>query len=104
MRTEKCFGHMTIANVIAWLFLLIPLAINPAWALDSDEAVRLDIPPQKLSSALVAFSKQAKLQIVTSSEQLKDQESEGAVGTFKLSTALQKLLNGSGLSYKRVGQ
>jgi iron complex outermembrane receptor protein len=52
----------------------------------------------------VQFSEQAQMQITSSSDQVKDFNTDGIVGRYKVSIALKTLLQRSGLSYKPIGQ
>jgi iron complex outermembrane receptor protein len=75
-----------------------------SYALDLDQTIDFNIPKQKLDSALVQFSEQAKIQITSSSDQVKDFSTDGIVCRYKVSMALKVLLQRSGLSYKPIGQ
>lgn len=85
-------------------FVVLTSLVGSAWALDLDQTVDFNIPKQKLDSALVQFSEQAKIQITSSSDQVKDFNTDGIVGHYKVSVALKTLLQRSGLSYKPIGQ
>ena len=85
-------------------FVALTSLVGNAWGLDLDQTVDFNIPKQKLDSALVQFSEQAKIQITSSSDQVKDFSTDGIVGRFRVSTALKTLLQHSGLSFKPVGQ
>ena len=69
-----------------------------------DREVRFEIPAQPLSTALVQFSKQAALQVVTSSVKLGEQQTQGIVGKTTVREALETLLGRSGLEYSLVGE
>lgn len=62
------------------------------------------IPPQPIATALVEFSKQAKLQLVTASVELGPHQTSGVSGKLSLREALDALLERSGLSYAMVGE
>lgn len=85
-------------------FFVLTSLVGGAWALDLDQTVDFNIPKQKLDSALVQFSEQAKMQITSSSDQVKDFNTDGIVGRYKVSVALKTLLQRSGLSYRPIGQ
>src|SRR5882762_1269349 len=85
-------------------FVVLTSLVGGAWALDLDQTVDFNIPKQKLDSALVQFSEQAKIQITSSSDQVKDLGTDGIVGRYKVSIALKTLLQHSGLSYRPIGQ
>ncbi len=63
-----------------------------------------EIPPQPIATALVEFSKQAKLQLVTASVELGARQTNGVSGKLTLREALSALLERSGLSYAMVGE
>ena len=85
-------------------FVVLGSLSSGAWALDLDQMVDFNIPKQKLDSALVQFSEQAKVQITSSSDQVKDLNTDGISGRYKISIALRTILRRSGLSYRPVGQ
>jgi iron complex outermembrane receptor protein len=85
-------------------FVALTSLASGAYALDLDQTVDFNIPKQKLDSALVQFSGQARIQITSSSDQVKDFSTDGIVGRYKVSIALKTLLKRSGLSYKPIGQ
>ncbi len=68
-----------------------------------DQEASFEIPAQPLSTALVQFSKQAALQVVTASVELGEQETAGVLGKKTLREALETLLSRSGLQYSLVG-
>ena len=72
-------------------------------ALDLERRADFDIPAQTLSTALLAFSRQADVQIITATEQLQDLQTRGIQGHLTLSSALNALLEKSGLSFKAIG-
>jgi outer membrane receptor protein involved in Fe transport len=88
---------------IRGVFLLSVLLAARCFALDLERHVSFSIPAQPLDAALVEFSKQARLQVVTAGEQVKTLQSGDAVGTLSISDALERILGASGLSFKAVG-
>ena len=50
------------------------------------------IPPQKLETALIEFSKQADLQVIGATETFADAQTEGVSGTLSSRDALNALL------------
>lgn len=92
-----------IANaLLAGLALLVT---HPSWAFDAgaDTAVEFSIPAQSLSSALMQFAEQSSTQVLTASGDLEGYRSAGASGRLSVEAALQALLKGTGLSFRRVG-
>lgn len=72
-----------------------------AIAADSPEKrVKIDIPPQPLSEALLQFGHQTGMQIMFASDVAGTQTTRGLKGTYPASVALNQLLNGSGLTYQ----
>lgn len=67
----------------------------------SPEAARIDfsIPAQPLATALIAFGKQANVQVLTSGCTIARFRSLGAVGNETAADALQALLKGTGLVF-----
>lgn len=61
--------------------------------------IHFAIPPQALSTALIAFGKQANVQVLTAGDTTTPFRSGGVSGTFTPDAALVRLLQGSGLSY-----
>jgi len=70
------------------------------WALDLNEQRQFDIPAQKLSTALVEFSRQAKAPIVSSTPDVERFDSPGVSGRMSLKEALKALLQGTGLDIR----
>jgi iron complex outermembrane receptor protein len=65
-----------------------------------DKEVTLDIAPQALDSALLQFSKQSGVQIMLAADSVHQQMTPGIKGTLSAGSALKRLLDDSGLSYK----
>ncbi|WP_426661259.1 TonB-dependent siderophore receptor [Rhodanobacter aciditrophus] len=65
-------------------------------------ALRFAIPPQALSTALIAFGRQANLQVLTAGGEVDALRSRGASGDFTAAAALERLLQGTGLGYRFV--
>jgi iron complex outermembrane recepter protein len=76
----------------------------PALAVNLDSQVSLEIPAQSLANALLALSKQASIQLVTSAETLPAGPSEALTGTMSIRAALDRLLRNTDLSYKWAGE
>lgn len=67
----------------------------------ADAGVRtLSIPPQNLASALVAFSRQTRVQIVIDQALASGKTSPGVSGALAPAAALSRLLAGTGLTYR----
>src|SRR5436305_1789825 len=70
------------------------------WALDLNQRKQFDIPAQKLSMALVEFSRQANAPIVSSTPDVERFASPGVTGRMSLKEALRALLQGTGLDIR----
>ncbi|WP_244184126.1 TonB-dependent siderophore receptor [Komagataeibacter europaeus] len=62
------------------------------------------IPAGSLSSALVSFSAQSRIQVTSQAPTLAGHTTTGLHGQFTSSEALARLLQGSGLSYQTLGE
>lgn len=87
--------------------LAVPFAASgaaeaPARTILSVAPLRFAIPPQSLSTALIAFGKQANVQVLTASGTIEPFHSGGATGSMTAETAIVSLLQGSGLSYEFI--
>lgn len=79
---------------------LVPWNRALALPLASDaRRVSFSIPPQALSTALIAYGKQANVQVLTASPTLAGLRSDGLQGVLTPDAALQRLLQSSGLAY-----
>src|SRR6202789_3557277 len=87
-------GHRFLASIVCLSMCSI------GWALDLDSQQQFDIPAQKLSTALVEFSRQAKTPIVSSTPELERFNSPGVTGRMSLKQALRNLLQGTGLEIR----
>ena len=65
------------------------------------QGVRIDfaIPAQPLATALIAFGKQANVQVLTSGCTIARFRSQGATGNLPMEGALARLLEGTGLVF-----
>jgi hemoglobin/transferrin/lactoferrin receptor protein len=91
------------------MMLLATTAAPPwpgaAWAQASDEAAahEYNIPAKALGEALADFGQQSGLQISVDSSQVIDRRSAGVSGRMSVAQALDRLLAGSGLAWRRDG-
>ena len=90
------FGGLAIAASLA-----MPAAGFASASVPGDSA-RIDfvIPEQPLATALIAFGKQANLQVLTAGGTVARFRSFGLNGKFSPATALARLLQGTGLDYE----
>jgi iron complex outermembrane receptor protein len=80
--------------------LALPLS---ALGMDLDKKVEFHIPAQDLSTALIEFSKQARLQVIVSTD-LTGKTTQGVSGQKAIRQALSQLLDSAGLSYRLAGE
>ncbi|MEJ1961328.1 MAG: TonB-dependent receptor [Gammaproteobacteria bacterium] len=83
--------------------VLSAASVLPAWAVDFNSVVTLDIPAQKLSFALVALGRQTGVQVMTDAADLAETPTPGVHGKLSLAAALEQLLAGSNLQYEQAG-
>lgn len=90
-------------SVSVWLSMP---GMGMAAASATQEASRIDfsIPAQPLATALIAFGKQANVQVLTAGCTIARFRSLGAIGSLSAPTALSKLLEGTGLVYEFTDQ
>jgi iron complex outermembrane receptor protein len=71
-------------------------------AADVEAAIKrfTDIPAQALAPALRSLAKERNFQIVFATQDVSERRTDGAVGEFTATEALEQLLKGSGLSYR----
>lgn len=83
--------------------LAMPVSVAQARSQRLSDEAQFAIPAQPLATALVQFSKQAKIQLVTSSVDLGSQQTHGVTGRLAIGRALETLLDRTGLAYSLVG-
>ena len=69
-----------------------------------EEARTFTIRSQSLTSALMEFAEQSNIQVITSADELKQFDTPGVQGNVSIEEALRRLLKGTGLSYRKVGE
>lgn len=74
-----------------------------AWGVDLDTQVTFNVAAGTLSQALIDFSKQAHVQVLSSGAHTKNASTDGLTGNFTIRDALNRLLKSSGLRFKSVG-
>ncbi|WP_129779516.1 TonB-dependent siderophore receptor [Peristeroidobacter soli] len=65
---------------------------------------RLSIQPQSVASALLAFSDQAKVQVVSVGSEVRGRRSPGVEGELPAREALARLLMGTGLGFELINE
>jgi hypothetical protein len=86
--------------VISCLAALIAIAASSAFAVNFDQPVTFNIPAGALSKALIEFSKQSHVQVLSSGARTKAAMTDGLSGTFTIGEALTRLVKSSGLKFK----
>ncbi len=84
-----------IVGLLAAIFLWAGTV--PASASDFEQEMTFSIAPQPLSSALLEFAKQTRIQVLSASTQLGGYHSPGARGQMSARAALEAILAGYGL-------
>ncbi|BFI96383.1 MAG: TonB-dependent siderophore receptor [Rhodanobacter sp.] len=74
----------------------------PCQAVVAATTLHFAIPPQMLATALIAFGRQANVQVLTAGGSVAAVRSHGFAGTGTAAVALDRLLQGTGLAYRFV--
>lgn len=98
-RRTHCFVHAIYVALVTFGLSALPAA---AYAAGLDDKIVFDIPAQPLESALLRFSQQASVQLLTSSDELPSAQSKGVSGRLAVRVALTTLLQGTGLIFAVV--
>lgn len=88
-----------LAALMAGTAVLSLSAAGSVRAQSAATVAQLDIPAQSLADALVAFSRQTRIEIFVSSELAAGRRSSPVSGAMAPQAALQRLLAGTGLGY-----
>jgi len=99
--TTLCKAVRRSALLLA--FVVTVSTTNPPQALAAnlDQVVEFSIPAGTLASALIQFSKQAHVQILSSAARLEHATTDGLEGKFTINEGLTRLLKGSGLRFRQ---
>lgn len=89
-----------VATAVAAILLNAPALAGKGL----DREVQFDIPRQPLEEALLAFSKQADVQILVDGSSLSGRESEGLSGRFAVRDALYRLLRSDEFLVDTLGE
>lgn len=92
------------------MIVAAPVALVPwSWDAHAEEAgeadrkIRFNIPSQALSTALIAYAEQAKVQLIVPAEALAGLKAMTLSGEFDAQTALRALLAQSNLGFEVTG-
>lgn len=90
----------TLRILLLVTFASLPL---PGHAVPLERQASFEIPAQPLPSALIKFSQQANLQVVTSGRKIAGATSRGVTGRLSLAEALHAILKDTGFTYQPIG-
>ncbi len=76
----------------------------PAMAQSMDERRAYNIPAQPVADALIAFSRQSGIQVVSASGEIGARQSQAVRGRFPAGEALDRMLGGTGLGWSQAGR
>jgi iron complex outermembrane recepter protein len=88
--------------ILAALTLYFALA-GASWGRANERNTDFNIPAQSLDTALIAFSRQADVQISVAARTIVGMKTKGVVGIFTPSEALKRLLTETGLEFSAIG-
>lgn len=84
------------------MVLMASAAENVNAAEPESESVNFDIPAQPLSKALIQFADQAEFRLLYSTDMTEGRSTSGVSGRHLPEDALQQLLSGTGLTYRKT--
>lgn len=94
----------SLTRLIYALLIVTAAGVTAAADQNLEREVQFDIPSQPLSQSVIAFSEQSGIQIVTAGEDLPRSQTPEVRGKLAISNALRKLLSGTHLRFKSVGE
>ncbi len=100
-RPQEHSGPLAKAIAAILLCSTAPAIVSAA---GFEDARTFTIRSQPLTSALMEFAEQSNIQVITSADELKQFETSGVQGNVTIEEALRRLLEGTGLSYRKVGE
>lgn len=104
VQKRKAWGAAgSICLFIGGEVLLATAAAPVAQAQQRAATVNFNIQPQPLATALLEFSKQAGLQVLTNSQVVGALNVQGVQGVMAPAAAIARLLSGTNLTYRFVG-
>ena len=106
MRLPAFLVYCLFAGVIGSAVAAEPALENQPVALSTrdDRTLEFDLPAQPAANALIAFSKQAKIEVLFSFDALRKAQSKAVTGRYAPEEALKLLLHGTGFSAKKSGE
>ena len=101
-KSKAARGSLCVrATVAALLAMSVPMSLQ-AQNFTARE-LTLEIPAQQLSSAILAFSAQTGVQVITDGTDVAAVATSGVKGYLSIDQALTQLLQGTGLTYRAIG-
>lgn len=94
------FGSKAVSKAYAQQDRSLPPTINSSGQTQALPARRFDIPPGPLDSVLTAFQNVAAIRVVVPQDSIKSIWSPGVAGLYSPEKALQRLLTGTGVTYR----
>ena len=92
-----------MAGACAWTAITAPARGQSPVAAEGDRTIEFDLPAQAAANALLAFSRQAKVEVLFSFEALRTTPANALSGRFEPAEALRRLLQGTGFAAHRNG-
>lgn len=96
------FAWLPAYGCLTMLFTSMSALAAPPAAAVQPVSMRFLIPAQSLSTALIAFGKQADMQVLTAGETVAGLRSQTVSGTLDVRAALTRLLKGTALTFDIV--
>src|SRR5258707_10879222 len=99
------FMATLVLAFVAGLFAAVSIGASlPARAVNLDQQAEFDIPAQPIPAALVLFSRQSGVQVVTATKDLEGIQSSEVRGRLLVRDAVTRLLEKTGLTFKIAGE
>ncbi|HEY4368820.1 MAG TPA: TonB-dependent receptor [Steroidobacteraceae bacterium] len=97
---------LSMPQCLLWLCLTFCVGAAPASAQSRGLAreAQFDIPAQPLSLAIIEFSDQARIQVISAGTAVEKVKTPGVSGKLRIIDALQAILQGTGMKYALVNE
>jgi iron complex outermembrane recepter protein len=97
MKTTRSIG---LRRWVGLATFLLATGVPPTLAADLDQTIRFNIPAGKLSDALIQFSRQSHVQVLSSGDRAARETTAGLSGSYTVRAGLDALLQPSHLKYR----